>query len=116
MANLKNDIVNELRNEKYYLEQDLGRLWSEASSLGYRERIHGVKAVLSEIAVINQSLGLLEAYVPTQQVPQQEAPAPVDGVEGDIVSGDESEGDVVTGDEQTPAPASQPHQGQTHGE
>lgn len=109
MADFRTDLINELRNQKYYLEQDFVRLVnSQAES--YKGRLNEIKDVFVEIGKINTALALAETYLPIQQQEQaQGEPAPAPQAE---------EGDVVTADNPQPAPAlqSQPLAGQTHGE
>ena len=82
MANLKLDLLNKLRNDKYYDEIELVRLAQEPN-MNYKEKIELMQAKLNSIAVLNAEMGLVEQYFqePTaqQMPPQQVAPqgAPV---------------------------------------
>jgi len=107
MAEFRTDLVNELRNQKYYLEQDLIRLVN-GNVTSYKGRLEEIKECLVEIGKCNTAIALTDVYMPPQeqQAPQAEGqPAPM--VE------DES-GDVVTGGASAAAP--QPVAGQTHAE
>ena len=93
MANLKLDLLNKLRNDKYYAEIELVRL-AQDPQMNYQWKIDTMKQQLQEIALLNAEMGLMEQYF---QEPVQAAPA---------------EAPVA----QSPAPVAQVHQGQTHGE
>jgi hypothetical protein len=91
MANLKLDLLNKLRNDKYYDELELVRL-AQDPNMNYKVKIEQMSALLANLSVLNAQMGLAEQYF------QEPAPAPVAG---------------------TPvpqAPAGQVHAGQTHGE
>lgn len=93
MANLKADLLNELRNQKYYTEMELIRL-AQDPTMNYREKILDISDVLGSIALIDTKLGLVEGYFQetTPQIPQEEIP-------------------------NLPQPVTtQVHQGQSHGE
>ena len=96
MANLKVDLVNKLRNDKYYEELELVRLAGDPNT-NYKEKIEEMSIKLENIAILNAQMGLVEQYF---QEPQQQAQPQVMP-------------------EQVPVgapPASRVHQGQTHGE
>jgi len=90
MANLKVDLLNKLRNDKYYKEIELVRLAQEPN-MNYEEKIHMMDRNLETIAVINIKLGLAEQYF------QEPAAQP-------------------QGQEIQNAPAGHVHPGQTHAE
>jgi len=96
MANLKLDLLNKLRNDKYYEELELVRLAQDPNA-NYKEKIDAMSFRLSNLAVLNAQMGLVEQYFqePAQQQPPQVMPeqVPVQG-----------------------QPAGKVHQGQTHGE
>ena len=85
MANLKLDLVNFINNEKYYEEIELIRLAGDPNT-NYKEKIDKMSLKLSNIALHNAKLGLVEQYF-KEQAPQD-----------------------------APAPQGQVHQGQSHGE
>jgi hypothetical protein len=90
MANLKLDLLNKLRNDKYYKEIELVRL-AQDPNMNYEEKIYDMDRMLEVIALINIKLGLVEQYF--------QEPAQPQGVQ------------MVQN-----APAAQVHPGQTHGE
>ncbi len=98
MANLKIDLLNKLRNDKYYEELELVRLAQDPNT-NYKGKIDAMAFQLERLAILNASMGLVEQYFQepnTQQMPPQQ-PMP----------------------EQVPvggAPAGKVHPGQTHGE
>jgi hypothetical protein len=95
MANLKLDLLNKLRNDKYYEELELVRLAGDPNT-NYKEKIDAMSFRLSNLAVLNAQMGLVEQYF---QEPAPQAQAAPDG--------------------QVPVqaqPQGKVHQGQTHGE
>jgi hypothetical protein len=106
MADLRTDLVNELRNQKYYLEQDLVRLVSSQAT-SYKGRLKEIKECLVEIGKCNTGIALTDVYMPAQEQTSQggQPAATAEAGQAD---------DVITGN--APAPAPQPHAGQTHGE
>ena len=87
MPNLKLDLINFVNTEKYFKEVELGRLAQDPNE-NYKTKIQEMSYILSEIALLNTKVGMIEQYFqePTQQ--QQFAQQPQQVV----------------------------HQGQTHGE
>ena len=61
MANIKLDLLNELRNDKNYEELELVRL-AQDPNLNYRIKIECMKGVLKTISNINASIGLVDIY------------------------------------------------------
>ena len=94
MANLKLDLLNKLRNDKYYAELELVRL-AQDPNMNYAWKIDQMKDKLNEIALLNADLGLVEQYF------QEPAAAPANVPQGAPVQA---------------APAGIVHPGQTHGE
>lgn len=97
MANLKLDLLNKLKNDKYYEELELVRLAGDPN-MHYKLKVDEMACSLKEIALLNAEMGLVEQYFQdAPQQPQANAPAP-----------------------QQPQPAevnpTKTHQGQTHGE
>lgn len=64
---MKNDLVNELRNEKYYLDQDVVRLLND-TTISYKKRLDELKEVFIRIGAIEQGLIMVDAYLPHQEV------------------------------------------------
>jgi hypothetical protein len=104
MANLKADLLNELRTQKYYAEMELLRL-AQDPSMKYRNKIEDIDFQLGEIALINSKIGLAEGYF--QDAPQQEAVPNVP---------EAPQEEVAEMPAPAPAPAPTPHQGQSHAE
>jgi hypothetical protein len=83
MANLKLDLINKLRNDKYYDELELVRLAQDPNT-NYKEKIDAMSVQLDKIALVNAKFGLVDQYfqepqqqqVPPQVVPEQ---VPVQG-------------------------------------
>ena len=95
MANLKLDLLNKLRNDKYYAELELVRL-AQDPNCNYKQKIDDMQYQLQEISLLNAEMGLVEVYF---QEPVA-TPAPAQA------------GAPVT----QKAPAGVVHPGQTHGE
>ena len=91
---IKRDLLNQLANEKYYLETDLQRLVSD-NTIAHKERILQISDVLVDIALVNTKIELTNNYFidKAPEVPQ----------------GQENQQQLVA--EQTKT-----HPGQTHGE
>ena len=94
MANLKLDLLNKLRNDKYYEELELVRLAQDPNT-NYKEKIDAMSYKLANISLLNAQMGLAEQYF---QEPAPVAAAP--------------QGAPVQGN----APAGVVHPGQTFGE
>ena len=89
MANLKLDLLNKLRNDKYYEELELVRL-AQDPNCNYKDKIDLMSYRLSSISLLNAQMGLVEQYF--QEPVAQGAPV------------------------QTNVPAGVVHPGQTFGE
>jgi hypothetical protein len=80
MANLKLDLLNKLRNDKYYDELELVRLAQEPN-MNYEQKIKEMSYYLERLSILNAQMGLVEQYfqepVAAQNVPVQNAPAGV---------------------------------------
>lgn len=96
MANLKLDLLNKLRNDKYYEELELVRLAQDPNT-NYKEKIDAMSYKLANISLLNAQMGLAEQYF------QEPAPAP---------QANAPQGAPV----QQGAPAGIVHPGQTFGE
>ena len=79
---LKNDVLNELRNEKYYTQDELKRV-SEDQNISHKKKVESVIKVIGDIAMINSKITLVETIFVVDQ-PQQQ-PAPVANVDGSEV-------------------------------
>lgn len=91
MANLKIDLQNKLRNDKYYEELELVRLANEPNMM-YREKIERMSHTLRELSLLDAQLNLTDKYFQEDPVEhQQQKPQ------------NQEQQNVV-------------HQGQTHGE
>lgn len=93
MANLKLDLLNKLRNEKYFDELELVRL-AQDPNMNYLEKIGQMQKKLERIAIVNAELDLTEQYFKEPAAPQPQVQQPVQPVQ----------------------PQGQVHNGQTHGE
>ena len=106
MANLKLDLLNKLRNDKYYKEMELVRLAQEPS-MCYEEKIDLMVVKLKQLHDLNGQMVLMEQYFQEpEQAPQAGAPAP---------------GQAPPAPAPAPAPvvekpAAKVHPGQSHGE
>lgn len=101
MADFRTDLVNELRNQKYYLEQDLVRLVNNPVT-SYKGRLDEIKECLVEIGKCNTAIALTDVYLTTPEEQEGGQPTPQQGGGDDIVTG-------------APVQA-QPLAGQTHAE
>lgn len=88
MTNLKLDLLNKHKNDKYYAELELVRLVND-STLNYKSKIDLMSELLENIAILNAQIALVEQYF--QDTPPQQEERPI----------------------QQPT---HKHQGQTHGE
>lgn len=72
MANLKLDLLNKLKNEKYYSELEMIRLANEPN-MNYKEKIDSLSDELENIAIIDAQTTLVEQYFkePAATTPDQ---------------------------------------------
>ena len=105
MANLKLDLLNKLRNDKYYKEMELVRLAQEPN-MCYEEKIDLMVVKLKQLHDLNGQMILMEQYFQEPEQPQAGAPVAAPG-------------------QAPPAPPAEPvvekpaakvHPGQSHGE
>ena len=61
MANLKLDLLNKLKNDKYYEELELVRLAQDPNT-NYKDKINDMVVRLKNISIINANLVLAEQY------------------------------------------------------
>jgi len=73
MANLKLDLLNKLRNDKYYEELELVRLAQEPN-MNYKDKIDLMTLNLERLSILNSQMGLAEQYFqePTPQTAGQQ--------------------------------------------
>ena len=90
MANLKLDLLNKLRNDKYYEEIELVRLAGDPN-MNYKEKIEAISYRLERIAISDIQVSLVERYF-VEPVQQPISNQPIG------------------------QPIGQPHPGQTHAE
>lgn len=90
MANLKLDLLNKLRNEKYYKEMELVRLAQEPN-MCYEGKIDTMIDLLNQLNTLNGQMALMEQYFAEPEQPMQ--PPAADA-----------------------KPAAKAHPGQSHGE
>lgn len=76
MANLKLDLLNKLKNDKYYEELELIRLAQEPN-MNYKEKINTMSDRLKNLAIVNSQMGLVEQYFNEPEQPQNNGCAPV---------------------------------------
>lgn len=69
MANLKFDLQNKLRNDKFYEELELVRLAQDVN-MNYRDKIENMSECLKTISLLNSQLSLCEQYF-EQETKQQ---------------------------------------------
>jgi hypothetical protein len=74
MANLKLDLLNKLRSDKYFEEMELVRLAQEPN-MNYKQKIEEMQVQLASLAMLNAQMGLVEQYFQEPAPPQQAAPA-----------------------------------------
>jgi len=72
MANLKLDLLNKLKNEKYYSELEMIRLANEPN-MNYKEKIDSLSDELENIVIIDAQTTLVEQYFkePAPTTPDQ---------------------------------------------
>lgn len=103
MANLKQDLLNDLGNEKYYAELELARLAADPAMV-YKDKVVEMSDLLKGIAETDLATQLVGKYFQD----------PVAAPEG------EPQGNAPVPEQPAPAPAQpaapKPHDGQTHGE
>ena len=103
MANLKLDLLNKLRNDKYYKEMELVRLAQEPN-MCYEEKIEKMVNLLDILHTLNGKMALMEQYFQEPEQPVQ-APAPAPG-----------QAPPAPAPAEEAKPAAKVHPGQSHGE
>ena len=86
---LKQDVLNELRNDKYYSQDDL-RVIVADENLSQRDKVKSVIDTVSKMVAIDAKIALVEGiFASEEQAPEQ---APVDEPQVDnVVEADASE-------------------------
>lgn len=69
MANLKQDVLNNLGNEKYYSELELARLANDPN-ISHKVKVESMAMTLKELGKIDVATQLVEKYF--QEQPQQQ--------------------------------------------
>ena len=108
MANLKQDILNNLGNEKYYAELELARLAAEPN-MNYEEKVVTMSGLLKKLASLDLATQLVGKYF--------QDPVDAPAAEGQPQTEEATAPQVETQPEPAPAPEQpQPHAGQSHAE
>jgi len=68
MANLKQDLLNDLGNEKFYAELELMRL-AQDPNMNYREKVTNIKEIFEIISKADLGVQLVGKYFPEQAAP-----------------------------------------------
>ncbi|HPC09502.1 MAG TPA: hypothetical protein PLN85_00310 [archaeon] len=71
MANLKLDLINKIKNDKYYDELELVRLAADPNML-YKKKIEEMQDILGRISLYNNQINLIEQYFRDEQPQQQQ--------------------------------------------
>lgn len=75
MANLKQDLLNNLGNDKYYKEHELARLAQEPN-MNYEIKVEKMVKLLKSLAEVDLANQMIGKYFPEEQkVQAQQAPA-----------------------------------------
>lgn len=69
LLRLKNDVINDYRNEKYYLQEDL-RSIVERPHLSQREKVNAIKGIFDQLAFIDQKIAMVDSTFVIQQQSQ----------------------------------------------
>lgn len=96
MANLRQDIINKLGNDKYFTEIELVRQGADPNMV-YLDKVEGMSYLLKEIAALDLAMQLVGKYFPAE-APQGQSQGEAPKENAELVA------------------APQPHQGQSHGE
>lgn len=75
MANLKQDVLNNLGNKKYYTELELARLANDGNT-NYENKVADISEILKELAKIDLATQMVDKYFQEQQTQEQQAAAP----------------------------------------
>lgn len=115
MADLKLDLLNKLRNDKYFAEIELVRL-AQDPTMNYKGKIDEMEAQLALIALLNTEMGLVEQYF--QDQPPAEGQPAGDGSQQPMPNLNPNAPAAAPAGAPVPAgaPAAKVHPGQSHGE
>lgn len=71
---IKQDVINELRNQRYYNEAEISRLVA-TDTVSHKTRVNAVAKLVQDNVKLIESVKLMELYFPSvpQQAPQQPA-------------------------------------------
>jgi len=111
---LKTDVLNELRNQKYYAQDELKQRVDDVS-MSQREKVSAIIELAGEMVEIENKIGLVDAIF-IDSTPQVQVPAPTEPQVGNEEPTQDMPDNIVedaSGDEPT---AELNAQGQTHGE
>ena len=105
MADLKLDLLNKLKNDKYFAEIELVRL-AQDPTMNYKRKINDMEEQLALISLLNTEMGLVEQYF---QVPEGQTAGGTQMPNLDPAA-------PTQGEPVPQAPPAKVHPGQTHGE
>ena len=109
---IKNDVLNELRNQKYYIQDEL-RFTIDDTSKTQKQKVQDVIAITDQLVRLDSQITLVEnIFVDNTPAP---APAPELEPQGDAEPTNIVEANVLQTDDVEPV-AELNSQGQTHAE
>lgn len=73
----KNDVVNELRSERYFNEQEISRLVL-STEINHKDRVTQIAHLTKQNVLIIESLKLIEIYFPAAKPAAPVSPTPSD--------------------------------------
>lgn len=78
MLVLRTDVLNELRNKKYYIQNELERVAVKISDsdISHEERVNKVIELTAQLSIIDNSIKLVEAIFTAPQPKPAPTPAP----------------------------------------
>lgn len=76
---IKQDVINELRNQRYYNEQEITRLVT-TDTVTHKDRVFAIAQLVQTNVQLIESVKLMELYFPAQQkvAPIAQQPASTD--------------------------------------
>ncbi len=78
VSQVKNDVINELKNRLYYNQLEIQRLLNNPAGVSHKEVVDTIVLLLSKNVEAQNSIELIEAYLPPQQPAKEVSPAPQD--------------------------------------
>jgi hypothetical protein len=69
MANLKQDLLNDFGNEKFYAELELVRL-AQDPNMNYKDKVNTIKYLIDTISKVDLGVQLVGKYFPEQPAPE----------------------------------------------